>query len=376
MHSDPMTSSLCAVALDGGTTNTRARLLCDRKVVATARRSVGVRDNLPLASFDSTHSEYDRIAAAAAPRGDQPILVRAVREVIDDLLRPIPPSPDVAIAKGATQPELIVAAGMLSSELGLLPVPHVIAPAGPGDLARRVSMIRIPEVSKLPIYFIPGIRTPPSNGPDGWFAADVMRGEECETWGAYSTLSQNGKIAAGSWQAFLWPGSHTKLVEVDPAGQITRSHTTLAGELLQAVAQHTLLTDALPGELPSELNRDAAEAANRAVARDGLGRAAFLVRVASLTQALNAFERASFWIGAVVSTDVESLVRHSILATGRAVWIGGREPLRSLYAEWLGRRHSGMVAPLEDELADAASALGALEILCERFAQDANSSPG
>jgi hypothetical protein len=33
-----------AVALDGETTNTRARLIRDGRIVATARRAVGVRD--------------------------------------------------------------------------------------------------------------------------------------------------------------------------------------------------------------------------------------------------------------------------------------------------------------------------------------------
>jgi len=259
---------------------------------------------------------------------------------------------------------------MLSSELGLFSVPHVDAPADLADVAAGLAMIHIPEISELPIYFIPGIRTPASDGVDGWFAADVMRGEECETWGAYTTLRRTGQIEAGVPQAFLWPGSHTKLVEVDGEGRITRSHTTLAGELLQAVAKHTLLAASLPGELPDEVDRDAAEAGSRAVARDGLGRAAFLVRIAALTQALRATERASFWLGAVVQSDVDRLARHSVLAPGRPLWIGGREPLRSLYTASLARRHPGEVRALGDELAETASALGALEVLSRRFALD------
>jgi len=304
------------------------------------------------------------------PKGDRALLAQAVREVLDDLLHPTSPSADTATTDRPLRPEFIVAAGMLSSELGLLAVPHVDAPAGPDDVARGVTMTHIPEISELPIYFIPGIRTPGSDGEDGWFAADVMRGEECETWGAYTTLQQAGAIDSEGWQAFLWPGSHTKLVEVDDAGRITRSHTSLAGELLQVVAKHTLLAASLPGELPDEVDHEAAEAGGRAVARDGLGRAAFLVRIAALTQALSASERASFWIGAVVQSDVDSLARHSILAPGRPVWIGGREPLRSLYATRLGRRHLGMVASLDNALADAASALGALETVSRRFVLD------
>src|SRR5262249_28467178 len=54
------------VALDGGTTNTRARLLHDGQVVATARRAVGVRD-------------------AVLSGGSNP-LATAVRAVVRDVL--------------------------------------------------------------------------------------------------------------------------------------------------------------------------------------------------------------------------------------------------------------------------------------------------
>ena len=55
---------------------------------------------------------------------------------------------------------------------------------------------------------------------------------------------------------------------------------------------------------------------------------------------------------------------------GRAVWVGGREPLRSLYAARLVECHSGIVSPLDDSLAESASALGALQIAGRRFQID------
>lgn len=365
-----MSLSTCAIALDGGTTNTRARLLRGRQIVATARRSVGVRDNLQPETSEPPQAGSDRIPLAIAAKGQRALLAQAIREVLDELLLPTSHSADQASSGHALQPEYIAAAGMLSSEIGLVAVPHVEAPAGPDEVARGVSRNHIPAISELPIYFIPGIRTPPGKGPDGWFAADVMRGEEVETWGAYAALRESEEITAGEPQAFLWPGSHTKLVEVDGAGRIIRSHTSLAGEFLQVVAHHTLLAASLPGRLPDQVDRDAAEAGGRAVARDGLGRAAFLIRIADLTGALNAFERASFWIGAVVGSDVDSIARHSILAPGRPVWVGGREPLRSLFATWLGRRHRGTVTALSDALAESASSLGALDIVSRRIELD------
>ena len=42
-------------------------------------------------------------------------------------------------------------------------------------------------------------------------------------------------------------------------------------------------------------------------------------------------QRASFWIGAVVADDLDHLAAHPILTARRLVWIGGRDPLRTLY---------------------------------------------
>jgi 2-dehydro-3-deoxygalactonokinase len=210
------------------------------------------------------------------------------------------------------------------------------------------------------------VRTPAAEGPDGWFEADVMRGEECETFGACAVLRADGRIEPGRATAFLWPGSHTKLVEVDAEGRITRSHTTLAGEMLQAVARHTLLAASLPADWPYEIDPEAAAAGARAVAQGGLGRAAFLVRIAALSGALDERGRASFWIGAVVEADMISLLGHPILEPGRLVFVGGRDPLRALYAAGLARRHHGPVVPLELSLALSASAIGACAVADRR----------
>jgi 2-dehydro-3-deoxygalactonokinase len=144
----------------------------------------------------------------------------------------------------------------------------------------------------------------------------------------------------------------------------------LAGELLQALARHTLLAASLPETLPDEVDHDIAAAAARAVESQGLGRAAFLVRIAAVAQIFKPIERASFWIGAVVADDVNNLARHPILMPGRPVWVGGRQPLRSLYAARLVERRAGIVAPLDESLAESASARGAMQIAGRRFLFD------
>jgi 2-dehydro-3-deoxygalactonokinase len=136
--------------------------------------------------------------------------------------------------------------------------------------------------------------------------------------------------------------------------------------MLQAVARHTLVAASLPEALPDVLDADAAHDGALAAELHGLGRAAFLVRIAAMTGTLGETARASFWIGAVVAGDLEGLAGHPILEPGRPVFVGGREPLRSLYADGLSRRHAGPVVALDDRLADAASALGACAVAARR----------
>jgi 2-dehydro-3-deoxygalactonokinase len=352
-----------AIAVDGGTTNTRARLVHHGRVVATARRAVGVRD----AVVTEGRGVEGRGAKGTTVQHDdlRQGLRTAVAGAIAEVSRAVA-DPETRQTR-LVRPDLIAAAGMLTSEMGLVTVPHLSVPAGLDDLAAGVVFLSIPEIAEVPIAFVPGLKTPAREGPDGWMWADVMRGEECETLGALYWLGRLGSLRVGETaHVFLWPGSHTKLVEVDRLGRITRSHTSLAGELLAAVARQTLIAASLPPELPDQLDFEAAEAGARAALGHGLGRAAFLVRIAAFAGTLKPEERAGFWIGAVVMDDVRQMSAHPILGDAHPVWVGGREPLRALYARWLARFHSGAVTPLDDELAESASALGALEISARR----------
>ena len=127
----------------------------------------------------------------------------------------------------------------------------------------------------------------------------------------------DGRLAPRHPSLFVWPGSHTKLVAVNADGRIARSFTTLAGEALQAIAHHTLLAASLPADWPDNLDRDAASAGAGRRERHGLGRAAFLVRIAALGGSLDDRGRAAFWIGAAVEADAIDLAHHPLLAPGK-----------------------------------------------------------
>ncbi len=131
----PGRAGVWSIALDGGTTNTRARLLHGPRIVATSRRAVGVRDTV----LGDTAPPGPRVAASPTAAGatGQPHrdrLVRAVREAVEEVALARISTPETAgggEADGAgVGAEFLVAAGMLSSEVGLVAVPHVPAPRG------------------------------------------------------------------------------------------------------------------------------------------------------------------------------------------------------------------------------------------------------
>lgn len=137
------------------------------------------------------------------------------------------------------QVKMVIGCGMLTSELGLVQIPHISSPAGICELAQSARIVNIPDICPLPFYLIPGIQTAKETVTvDNYDKYDIMRGEETET---VAILKQFG--LSGPFLLFL-TGSHDKIIFVDRNGRITHSITSMTGELLEAVTFHTILSDA------------------------------------------------------------------------------------------------------------------------------------
>ncbi len=324
------------IAIDGGTTRTRVRVLREGTIVADVSAAVGVRD---VAGSGSVSTLHERLAEA--------------------------------IAKGLAalpsgEPCPIVVSGMLTSEVGLEAIPHVLAPADRDAMARAAAWRTFSTITPRPMLLIPGVRTPAASGEEGWATADVMRGEECEAF----ALWREHPPRNGQGALYLIPGSHTKMIAMDSRGRIESSHTTIAGEMLAALSGHTLLAASLPPTLPGEPDLSWFARGARHAREYGLGRAAFAVRLAALSGQGTAEQRASWLIGAVVEDDVAHLTAHPLLRerTDCVLTVGGTEPLRSLYAERIGVQWPGRV--VASALGDTAAAIGAVLIAERRIAWD------
>lgn len=328
------------VAIDGGTTRTRVRVLHETQVVAGIPADVGVRD---VARTGSSTALHERLADA---------IPKALAEL---------PTDEVVT---------IVVSGMLTSEVGLAAVPHAVAPVDRDGLARAAVWRTFPTITAHPMLMIPGVRTPAAPHDEGWTAADVMRGEECEAF----ALWDESPPPPGQGALYLIPGSHTKLIAMDERGRIKASHTTMAGEMIAALAGQTILAASLPPSLPAIPDRDWLARGAQNAMEFGLGRAAFAVRLAALADQGTPHQRASWLVGAVIADDVAHLNRHPLLAgrTNEVLTVGGAEPLRSIYAARLGATWPGRV--VASPSGDTVAAVGAAIIARRRLEAEPSQS--
>ena len=287
------------IALDTGTTNTRASLWEGKgRFVAVQRRAVGVRDTVA--------------------DGDNRRLKAAVRACMRELL----------LQQGLTWADIdcVVASGMITSNAGLVEIPHLTAPVSKADLARGMRPVMLADVCPLPIYFIPGVKN--AGAPvttENFEAMDIMRGEETETIALWEVLRERGP-----WLIVL-PGSHTKFVSVDAQGRITGCLTSITGELVAAVTGHTIIADAVRGELlrPENYDRERLLLGFDAAERTGLGRACFSARILSQLGGEPPEKLANYVLGACLQSDVAAIRGSKALCVqdGTGVLVAGSGPL-------------------------------------------------
>lgn len=262
------------LVVDAGTSRTRVRLWHQGSVVAEGSEAVGAKD--------------------VALAGDSAPIAEALARLV----------PAVQSRHAAT-PCAVVCSGMITSNVGLVEVPHATAPVGLNELALRIERHAVPHVTELPVYFVPGVKTVAEER--GWQALsrfDVMRGEEVEVAGLLATLNLEPPLA------FFHCGSHHKLIEVGAATGskgpvVLRSATSITGELLAAVRERTILASSLEDLAGLALDSEAVAAGVRHAGELGFGRAAFLVRVGQVIAGLSRAEATALLVGALTALDLQ-----------------------------------------------------------------------
>lgn len=300
------------ITIDGGTTNTRISLVVDGLVVDTLKYGVGARAGMT----------------------DGSLLRDTVREGITALLE--------KNQKKADEIERILASGMITSEFGLCPLPHTVAPAGLAELHAVMQECELKEITNIPFVFMRGVKI---DGAD-LAGLDMMRGEETELMGLFR--------GAG---VYVLPGSHSKIITVDEVGRITAFTTMLTGEMIAALSGHTILKDAVD---LSQGSVDASYLMQGFSAADsrGLNAALFSVRILKNLLSADANACYSYFMGVVLCDEIKA-----ILATGaKQIYVGGKKQIKEATVLLLHEVSDAAVITVSDAEVDASSALGAVRI--------------
>lgn len=197
-----------------------------------------------------------------------------------------------------------VAYGMITSNMGLLEIPHLVAPVTIRAMRMGMREQVFEDVAPFPIAFIPGVRNFAGKVDFANVSGmDMMRGEETEAVGLYDLLAPGGPCV------FILPGSHNKFVSMGEQGEILGCMTSISGELLDALTHHTILADSVGHAFVDAGAYDALAAREGAFAcaKSGLGRAAFTGRILDTLGGKDRATVQSYLLGAVLALDVEAL---------------------------------------------------------------------
>ena len=321
------------ITVDCGTTNMRCRLFDGERCLDAVKKQCGSRDLV--------HS------------GSSAVLKETLRDLIQSLLE------RNGMVEGDV--EAIVSSGILASDLGIYPIPHAVAPVGIPESAAAARMTRDPEVSGIPILFIPGVKTLPKDTDPLEKKIETyesMSGEECEIYGIARAMGLSGDFL------ITLPGSYNKAMEVDGLGRITSIRTGLCGELLAALSQGTILKSALPEPVLRVILPDMLILGFRMAQQFGVSPMLIKARMLSLLGGNTRDEAANFFVGAALCDDVLSVARlcNRECSRGMPVLVGGSDPLKTVFVTLLKEAGVEDPVPVPEETATIASSLGAMAV--------------
>lgn len=267
--------------IDCGTTMTRIYIINENKqIIASGRKKIGVRDT--------------------SISGSREILRQGISQLFFQVIHNHGISDDdVTFA---------IASGMITSEIGLKEIPHLVAPVGLKELADGIVKVDAGSVLPIPcpVYFVPGIR---NNYPANACAKDLrkvdfMRGEEVQCIGIMDSyqISIPGYIVALS--------SHSKIMYINKERKIEASSTTISGQLYEALKNSSNIgTSIIPteGEEAGGYSfEELVEIAADCVHHVGLTRTLLMPRFLHVLMKTNGEERRLFLDAAIAVDDMKA----------------------------------------------------------------------
>jgi 2-dehydro-3-deoxygalactonokinase len=269
--------------IDCGTTNTRVYIVDENgTVLKRASKKIGVRET--------------------AISGNNKALKEGIREVFYQAL-------DEAGIK-ESEVSCILSSGMITSELGLIEIPHIWAPCNINALAENITPYHDEEVfpPSIPFYFIRGIKNPfdpKTITMEQVGTLDFMRGEEVQIAG----LLENPEVKLPCIVMIL--SSHTKFAAIDEKHNILGSVTTLSGQLYEAILAETFVGKSVRNEDDFDdsdyFNPVVVDDAAREIKKSGFLRGLMYVRFLDTLVHSPWFDRKLFAEALLAAEDMEAL---------------------------------------------------------------------
>jgi 2-dehydro-3-deoxygalactonokinase len=263
------------IFVDWGTTNRRAYLVNDGRIVNTLHDERGIRQ----------------------------IEGREWRDELDGIRSQFE-APDACVLMG----------GMIGSAGGWVETRYIRCPAGPRESAAGVHWLTPGKVGILP-----GLASPPEA------PSDVMRGEEPQVFGAVAL----GLVPPSA--LVCQPGTHNKWIRLKE-GRIASFRTVMTGEMFALIRQHSILAPSL-AEHPRE-GEWFQRGVERGLAQTALLSEIFRLRAELVLGEVPPSELSSLTSGLLIGSDVRFGLADQ---DDHGIYVVGEQPLRALYAAALGR---------------------------------------
>jgi len=321
--------------VDMGTTNTRLTLV---------DASGEVHD-----SVKGAFGAKDRAAA-----GSREILMKGLKQLLTEVTQ--------HTGVELTQIKGMLCSGMITSEIGLIDIPHRVAPVDARDLAANAQEVSMPEILPAPVIFIPGVKNRVERPSlDTLEQMDFMRGEETQVFGSLDLY--HVEVPA----TFMFLSSHTKLVDVDERHRITRSFTTLSGQVFNALRFQTLLASSIPAQNPTVMHEESLFHGVKTGLKDGVLRAALMTRFMDTLISTSPEERFAFLEGIIIASDIQAIKNSYPFLRKRIAVLGDRpraEAYRAAFKTFLDQ--SVECTYLGEQSMDRSALHGALRIAALR----------
>lgn len=268
------------ITIDCGTTNTRIFLFEEENILQRFSTEIGVRNT----AIDGNNAKLK----SAVKLGIEKV-IDSQGISLDDI-------------------DVILAAGMITSNLGLYEIEHIYAPAKIDDFATAMKEKLLPEVCSKPIWFIPGLKNNIKEvNVTNFVNMDIMRGEEVEALYVSETLSD--KLPA----LFVLPGSHTKFISINENKEILGCLTTLGGELIAAVSENTIVASSVENRFAERIDHEYLIKGYKEARKTRLSRTLFSIRILGQFTNTTQNQKANFLIGAILYEDIKAILSSGVI---------------------------------------------------------------